>query len=107
MRSAIGRQLNVYQVSDIMAKYGIIKQPCGGYVGHYYGERQFYKCKSAAEAWVRRQRVHHELDNGLDDSEYCMSISELAEIMGISKQRVRQLEQRALLKLRAALESEV
>jgi DNA-directed RNA polymerase sigma subunit (sigma70/sigma32) len=47
--------------------------------------------------------VQNELDNGLEDREYYMSISEIADVIGISKQRVRQIEQRALLKIKKAL----
>ena len=84
-------------------KRGIKRLPCGNYLAWYGTEEVTYDTKGAAESWVTRQRVQNELDNGLEDREYYMSISEIADVIGISKQRVRQLEQRALLKIKKAL----
>jgi len=84
-------------------KRGIKRLPCGNYLAWYGAEEVTYDTKGAAESWVTRQRVQNELDNGLEDREYYMSISEIADVIGISKQRVRQIEQRALLKIKKAL----
>lgn len=84
-------------------RHGIKRLPGGNYLAWYGKDEVTYETKGGAESWVMRQRVQNELDNGLEDREYCMSISDLAKRMGISKQRVRQLEQRALLKIKRAL----
>ena len=84
-------------------KRGIKKRPDGSYDAFYLDQKVNYSTRGAAQSWVDRQRVQNELDNGLEDREYYMSISEIADVMGLSKQRVRQLEQKALLKIKKAL----
>lgn len=53
----------------------------------------------AAKAWGAMRRDEDELRNGA-----VMTLREIAEAMGLSWQRVQQLEARAMGKVRAAME---
>jgi DNA-directed RNA polymerase sigma subunit (sigma70/sigma32) len=83
----------------------VIKQPDGTYVATYKDRCRAWPRRQQARNWLERQRVK-DLDNRASDvvnMHAVMSFSEVGKLLGISKERVRQLEFRALRKLRLAL----
>jgi DNA-directed RNA polymerase sigma subunit (sigma70/sigma32) len=76
------------------------KQPDGSWlVERASGERKTFENKKRAENWLARDKFlvpQAEVDT-------LLTHAQIAEMMGISRSRVQQIEQRALYKLRALL----
>jgi DNA-directed RNA polymerase sigma subunit (sigma70/sigma32) len=76
------------------------KQPDGSWLVQIAnGERKTFDTKKRAENWLSKSKVLAPQAN----VDTLLTHAQIAEMMGISRSRVQQIEQRALYKLRALL----
>ena len=85
--------------------HGTRRLPSGRYFAWHGDTKTEHATKAGAQSWVKRQKLAagKPIDLHL---EYAMSQDEVAQIMGISKTRVRQIEQAAIAKIRQCLKDD-